>query len=48
MYADRGGARTAVPGLYLCGAGVHRGGEVSGVPGWNAARAVLEDLGGAE
>ena len=36
-------ARTPVPGLYLCGAGVHPGGGVTGVPGRNAARAVLAD-----
>ena len=39
-----GGYRTPVPGLYLCGAGTHPGGEVSGAPGHNAARAVLADL----
>jgi phytoene dehydrogenase-like protein len=30
-----------VPGLYLCGAGTHPGGDVHGAPGYNAARAVL-------
>ena len=40
-----GGARTPVPGLYLCGAGAHPGGGVMGAPGRNAAMAVLEDLG---
>jgi phytoene dehydrogenase-like protein len=39
-----GGARTPVPGLYLCGAGAHPGGGVMGAPGRNAAVAVLEDL----
>ncbi len=33
---------TPVGGLYLCGAGSHPGGGVSGVPGWNAARRILE------
>jgi phytoene dehydrogenase-like protein len=33
-----------VPGLYLCGAGTHPGGDVNGAPGHNAARAVLKDL----
>jgi phytoene dehydrogenase-like protein len=33
-----------VPGLYLCGAGTHPGGDVSGAPGYNAAQAVLRDL----
>jgi phytoene dehydrogenase-like protein len=32
---------TPVPGLFLCGSGIHPGGEVSGLPGLNAARTVL-------
>jgi phytoene dehydrogenase-like protein len=44
MYDRRGGARTDVDGVYRCSAAAHPGGEVSGAPGWNAARAVLEDL----
>ena len=36
--------RTPIKGLYLCGAGTHPGGEVTGAPGHNAARAVLNDL----
>ncbi|HTX47424.1 MAG TPA: NAD(P)/FAD-dependent oxidoreductase [Solirubrobacteraceae bacterium] len=35
------GAETAVPNVWLCGAGARRGGGVSGIPGHNAARAVL-------
>jgi phytoene dehydrogenase-like protein len=35
------GPETMVPGLYVCGSGAYPGGCVSGVPGWNAARAVL-------
>lgn len=38
--------RMPVPGLYLCGAGAHPGGGVTGAPGHNAARAVLKDIGG--
>jgi phytoene dehydrogenase-like protein len=34
-----------VEGLYLAGSGAHPGGGVSGVPGYLAARALLEDLG---
>ena len=30
-----------LPGLYLCGAGAHPGGGVTGVPGMNAARRIL-------
>jgi len=38
------GYRGALPGLYLCGAGTHPGGGVTGAPGHNAARVVLADL----
>src|SRR4029453_8947832 len=33
-----------VPGLYLCGAGTHPGGGVTGAPGHNAAHRILADL----
>jgi phytoene dehydrogenase-like protein len=36
--------RTPVAGLYLCGAGAHPGGGVSGAPGHNCAKRVLRDL----
>jgi phytoene dehydrogenase-like protein len=35
--------RMPVAGLYLCGAGAHPGGGVSGMPGHNAAREILRD-----
>ncbi len=35
--------RAPVGGLYLCGAGCHPGGGVTGIPGYNAARAILSD-----
>jgi len=35
--------RTPVEGLYLCGAGTHPGGGVTGAPGHNAARQILKD-----
>jgi phytoene dehydrogenase-like protein len=41
-YADY---RSPVRGLYLCGAGAHPGGGVTGAPGHNAAREILRDLG---
>ena len=40
--AGRRGVETAHPRVLLCGAGARRGGGVSGIPGHNAARAVLE------
>src|SRR6516165_10277948 len=36
--------RTPIDGLYLCGAGAHPGGGVTGAPGHNAAFQVLRDL----
>lgn len=36
--------RMPLKGLYLCGSGAHPGGGVTGAPGHNAARAVLEDV----
>jgi phytoene dehydrogenase-like protein len=35
--------RTPVAGLYMCGAGCHPGGGVTGIPGHNAAREILKD-----
>jgi phytoene dehydrogenase-like protein len=35
--------RAPIAGLYMCGAGTHPGGGVSGMPGFNAAREVLRD-----
>jgi len=35
--------RTPIDGLYLCGAGTHPGGGVTGAPGHNAAQMVLRD-----
>ncbi|MBP7705100.1 MAG: NAD(P)/FAD-dependent oxidoreductase [Caulobacter sp.] len=39
-----GAYRSPVPGLYMCGAGTHPGGGVTGAPGHNAAREILRDL----
>ena len=36
--------RTPLNGLYLCGAGTHPWGEVTGAPGHNAAHQILGDL----
>lgn len=37
------GYRTPIEGLYMCGAGAHPGGEVTGAPGHNAAQTLLRD-----
>ena len=36
--------RTPAEGVYLCGAGAHPGGGVTGAPGYNAAHQVLRDF----
>lgn len=38
-----GNYRSPIAGLYMCGAGTHPGGGVSGIPGHNAAHEVLKD-----
>jgi phytoene dehydrogenase-like protein len=38
-----GNYRMPLAGLYLCGAGAHPGGGVTGVPGHNAAREIVRD-----
>lgn len=40
-----GGYRGPVKGLYMCGAGTHPGGGVTGAPGHNAAHVILRDRG---
>ena len=35
--------RTPIANLYLCGAGTHPGGEITGAPGHNAAAVILSD-----
>ncbi len=39
-----GSYRSPIAGLYMCGAGTHPGGGVSGAPGHNAAHEILRDL----
>jgi phytoene dehydrogenase-like protein len=41
----RWGVETAHPNVWICGSGARRGGAVSGIPGHNAARALLETEG---
>lgn len=40
-----GSYKTPVKGLWLCGAGTHPGGGVTGAPGHNAAHAILKGRG---
>jgi phytoene dehydrogenase-like protein len=37
--------RSPVRSLYICGASAHPGGGVTGIPGHNAAKAILKDIG---
>jgi phytoene dehydrogenase-like protein len=37
--------RTHVPGLYLCGSSSHPGGNITGLPAYNAAQVLFADLG---
>ena len=41
------GVETEFENVFLCGSSAHRGGAVSGIPGHNAAKKVLETLGSA-
>ena len=47
MFARRLAHRSPIKHLYLCGSSTHPGGEVSGGPGYNAARTILQDLHGS-
>ena len=40
--------RAPVDGMYMCGSSTHPGGGVMGAPGFNAASAILRDLGRAQ
>ncbi len=43
-FRGAGQYRTAIEGLYLCGSCCHPGGNVTGLPGYNAAHVVRADL----
>ena len=43
-HPDAAGCTTPIKGLYICGAGTHPGGGVSGIPGYHAANLVLRTL----
>ena len=44
-FPGAGGYRTHVQNLYLCGSSSHPGGNITGLPGYNAAQVILRDLG---
>jgi phytoene dehydrogenase-like protein len=46
-FPGAGHYRAHVPGLYLCGSACHPGGNITGLPGYNAAQVLLGDLGEA-
>jgi phytoene dehydrogenase-like protein len=44
-FPGAGSYRTHIAGLYLCGSSSHPGGNITGLPGYNAAQVILTDLG---
>jgi len=44
-FRGAGAYRTHIPRLYLCGSSSHPGGNVTGLPGYNAAHVILSELG---
>jgi phytoene dehydrogenase-like protein len=44
-FPGTGTYRAHIPGLYLCGSSSHPGGNITGLPGYNAAQVILADLG---
>jgi len=44
-FRGAGDYRTHIPQLYLCGSSSHPGGNITGLPGFNAAQVILSDLG---
>ena len=44
-FEGAGGYRTCIQNLYLCGSSSHPGGNITGLPGYNSAQVLLEDLG---
>jgi phytoene dehydrogenase-like protein len=44
-FPGAGQYRTPVPGLYLCGGSTHPGGNITGLPGHNAASVIAADAG---
>ncbi|MCB1092400.1 MAG: NAD(P)/FAD-dependent oxidoreductase, partial [Verrucomicrobiae bacterium] len=44
-FPGAGHYRTCIDGLYLCGSCCHPGGNITGLPGYNAAQVISADLG---
>ena len=44
IFSRRMAYRSPIERLYLCGSGTHPGGDITGAPGHNAAKAILKDL----
>lgn len=44
-FPGAGQYRTHIGGLYLCGSSSHPGGNITGLPGYNAAQVIFADLG---
>jgi len=44
-FPGAGQYRTHLPGLYLCGSSSHPGGNITGLPGYNATHVILASLG---
>ena len=44
-FPGAGGYRTHIPNLYLCGSSSHPGGNITGLPGYNAAQVIFGELG---
>ena len=43
-FRGAGAYRTHIRGLYLCGSSSHPGGNITGLPGYNAAQVIIDDL----
>lgn len=43
-FRGAGQYRTPIDGLYLCGSSCHPGGNITGLPGYNAAQVLIADL----
>src|SRR5215470_14581691 len=44
-FPGAGQYRTHLPGLYLCGSSTHPGGNITGLPAYNAAQVIFSDVG---